>query len=57
MSVLPKSFNKERLEENKDIFGWRLSEDEVQIISLIPQLVGDDASHGLARPISQDINV
>ncbi|KAH7679866.1 Aldo-keto reductase protein, partial [Dioscorea alata] len=56
VNVLPKSFNKERLEENKDIFGWRLSEDEVQIISLIPQLVGDDASHGLARPINQDIN-
>ncbi|KAM0949145.1 putative D-galacturonate reductase [Dioscorea sansibarensis] len=57
VSVLPKSFNKERLEENKDIFGWRLSEDELEIISLIPQLVGDDGSLGLARPINQHVNV
>ncbi|KAJ0981230.1 hypothetical protein J5N97_009485 [Dioscorea zingiberensis] len=57
VSVLPKSFNKERLQENMDIFGWTLGEDELQVISLIPQLVEDDASQGLARPINSCINV
>ncbi|XP_077236226.1 7-acetyl-epi-neemfruitin B aldo-keto reductase-like [Tasmannia lanceolata] len=37
VSLLPKSFNKERMKENLEIFDWPLSEEELQKISLLPQ--------------------
>lgn len=37
MSVLVKSFNKERMRENLLIFEWALTEEESHKISLIPQ--------------------
>ncbi|WCJ21724.1 NAD(P)-linked oxidoreductase superfamily protein [Euphorbia peplus] len=38
--VLVKSFNKERMRENLDIFNWTLSEEETKKISEIPQQRG-----------------
>ncbi|XVE85551.1 hypothetical protein DITRI_Ditri17bG0099300 [Diplodiscus trichospermus] len=35
--VLVKSFNKERMKENLDIFNWKLSPEESHQISLLPQ--------------------
>ncbi|KAM7270167.1 hypothetical protein ACFE04_029381 [Oxalis oulophora] len=35
--VLVKSFNKKRIEENVDIFDWKLSPDDSQKITQIPQ--------------------
>ncbi|KAG7949769.1 hypothetical protein I3843_13G079400 [Carya illinoinensis] len=40
VSVLVKSFNKERIKENLDIFDWKLSPEELQKISHIPQRKG-----------------
>ncbi|KAG7949767.1 hypothetical protein I3843_13G079300 [Carya illinoinensis] len=40
VSVLVKSFNKERIEENLDIFDWNLTSKELQKISQIPQRKG-----------------
>ncbi|KAI8020870.1 Deoxymugineic acid synthase 1 [Camellia lanceoleosa] len=37
VSVLVKSFNKERIKENLDIFDWMLSPEESQKIDRIPQ--------------------
>ncbi|KAI8556974.1 hypothetical protein RHMOL_Rhmol05G0298200 [Rhododendron molle] len=37
VSVLVKSFNEERMRENLDIFGWKLSSEESQKIDQIPQ--------------------
>ncbi|KAJ4960084.1 hypothetical protein NE237_019994 [Protea cynaroides] len=37
VSFLPKSFNKDRLKENMEIFDWKLSEEELQKISQLPQ--------------------
>lgn len=37
VSFLPKSFNKERLKENMDIFDWELSEKEMMKINALPQ--------------------
>ncbi|XP_073135645.1 non-functional NADPH-dependent codeinone reductase 2-like [Henckelia pumila] len=37
VGVLVKSFNKERMKQNADIFGWSLSVEEVDEISKIPQ--------------------
>lgn len=37
MSVLVKSFNKERMKENMEIFDWSLNEEEKKKISEIPQ--------------------
>ncbi|KAG6474322.1 deoxymugineic acid synthase 1-like [Zingiber officinale] len=37
VSVVVKSFNKARLKENVQIFGWELSEEDRRKISLIPQ--------------------
>lgn len=39
-SVLVKSFNKERIGENLDIFGWMLSPEESEKIDQIPQRKG-----------------
>ncbi|XP_062110416.1 non-functional NADPH-dependent codeinone reductase 2-like [Humulus lupulus] len=36
-SIVVKSYNKERLKENLDIFDWALTEDDLQKINLIPQ--------------------
>ncbi|KAM6562298.1 hypothetical protein CsatB_022296 [Cannabis sativa] len=36
-SVVVKSYNKERLKENLDIFDWELTEDDLNKINLIPQ--------------------
>ncbi|KAM6589382.1 hypothetical protein CsatA_011987 [Cannabis sativa] len=36
-SVVVKSYNKERLKENLDIFDWELTEDDLHKINLIPQ--------------------
>lgn len=40
MSVLVKSFNKDRMKENLDIFGWKLSPEDLEKISQIPQRKG-----------------
>jgi 3''-deamino-3''-oxonicotianamine reductase len=37
VSTVVKSFNKERLQQNLDIFNWELTEEEQQKISTIPQ--------------------
>ncbi|KAF5737785.1 D-galacturonate reductase [Tripterygium wilfordii] len=37
VSLIPKSFNKERMKENLDIFGWSFTEEELNKISLLPQ--------------------
>ncbi|CAK7355460.1 unnamed protein product [Dovyalis caffra] len=37
VSVLVRSFNKERIKQNLDIFDWRLSQEELEKISQIPQ--------------------
>ncbi|KAK6252603.1 hypothetical protein QUC31_014323 [Theobroma cacao] len=37
ISILVKSFNKERMKSNLEIFNWTLSEDEVKKINEIPQ--------------------
>ncbi|KAF5182955.1 Methylecgonone reductase [Thalictrum thalictroides] len=37
VSIIPKSFNKERLKENMEIFDWELSKDELQMMSTLPQ--------------------
>lgn len=36
-SAIPKTFNKERMKPNLDIFDWELSEDEMNKIKQIPQ--------------------
>lgn len=38
--VIVKSFNKERMKQNLDIFDWRLSDDELLKISQLPQCKG-----------------
>lgn len=38
--MLVKSFNKERMKQNLDIFNWELSEEESKMISEIPQSRG-----------------
>jgi diketogulonate reductase-like aldo/keto reductase len=43
VSVLVKSFNKQRMEENLDIFEWSLSPEECEKISQIPQRKGSPA--------------
>lgn len=40
VSLLVKSFNKERMKENLDIFDWKLSSEESRMISGIPQRKG-----------------
>ncbi|XP_048326417.2 LOW QUALITY PROTEIN: non-functional NADPH-dependent codeinone reductase 2 [Ziziphus jujuba] len=45
VSVLVKSFNKKRIEENLGIFEWKLSPDELKKIDQIPQQRGYDAYH------------
>ncbi|XP_031493535.1 non-functional NADPH-dependent codeinone reductase 2-like [Nymphaea colorata] len=37
VSLMVKSFNKERLKENLDIFDWHLSQEEMQTINCLPQ--------------------
>ncbi|KAK9105748.1 hypothetical protein Scep_022592 [Stephania cephalantha] len=37
VSLITKSFNKRRLEENLDIFDWKLTEEELEKIALFPQ--------------------
>ena len=37
VSMVVKSFNKERLQQNLEIFDWKLTEEERQKISKIPQ--------------------
>nr|XP_017224014.1 PREDICTED: non-functional NADPH-dependent codeinone reductase 2-like isoform X2 [Daucus carota subsp. sativus] len=43
VSVLVKSFNKERMKENMDIFDWQLSPEELEKINQIPQEKGNPA--------------
>jgi diketogulonate reductase-like aldo/keto reductase len=40
VSVLVKSFNKEGMKENLDVFDWKLSPEDSQKISQIPQRKG-----------------
>ena len=40
VSVIVKSFNKERMKENIEIFDWKLSQDELQKIDQLPQRKG-----------------
>ncbi|EHA8591731.1 putative D-galacturonate reductase [Cocos nucifera] len=37
VSFVPKSFNKERLKENMEIFDWCLSVEDMEKLSLLPQ--------------------
>ncbi|ONK75027.1 uncharacterized protein A4U43_C03F12570 [Asparagus officinalis] len=37
VSFLPKSFNKERLKENSEIFDWELSGEDMKRLNLLPQ--------------------
>lgn len=37
VSVLVKSFNKERIKQNLDIFDWKLSQEDLERVSQIPQ--------------------
>ena len=37
VSVVTKSFNKERMRQNVDIFDWSLNEDELAKINQLPQ--------------------
>ncbi|TQD74355.1 hypothetical protein C1H46_040111 [Malus baccata] len=37
VSLITKSFNKERINQNIDIFGWSLTEEELDEISRLPQ--------------------
>ncbi|KAH9745917.1 Deoxymugineic acid synthase 1 [Citrus sinensis] len=41
VSLVVKSFNKERMKENLDIFDWELSAEELQKIEQIPQYRGN----------------
>ncbi|WCJ37066.1 NAD(P)-linked oxidoreductase superfamily protein [Euphorbia peplus] len=43
VSVVVKSFNKERMKENLEIFDWELSEEDLQKINQIPQERGQKA--------------
>ena len=43
VSLVVKSFNKERMKENLDIFDWELSAEELQKIEQIPQYRGSRA--------------
>ncbi|KAL5995481.1 Non-functional NADPH-dependent codeinone reductase 2-like [Asimina triloba] len=40
VSVIVKSFNKERLKENNEILDWSLTQDELRLIDEIPQRRG-----------------
>lgn len=40
VSVVVKSFNKERMKENLQIFDWELSEEDLQKIDQLPQRRG-----------------
>ena len=37
VSFVPKSFNKDRMKQNLDIFDWSLTEEELNKISKLPQ--------------------
>lgn len=37
MSIVPKSFNKDRMQNNIDIFDWSLTEEELEKIDQLPQ--------------------
>ncbi|GAY51793.1 Aldo ket red domain-containing protein [Citrus sinensis] len=49
VSVIVKSFNKERMEQNIDIFDWELSAEELQKIEQIPQYRGSRAEAYLSE--------
>ena len=40
VSMVPKSFNKKRMEENLQIFDWPLTKDDLAKISKLPQRKG-----------------
>ena len=40
MSLLVKSFNKERIKQNLEIFDWALSPKDLEKINQIPQIKG-----------------
>ena len=40
MSFVPKSFNKDRMKQNLEIFDWSLTEEELNKISKLPQRKG-----------------
>ncbi|KAI4313612.1 hypothetical protein L6164_026575 [Bauhinia variegata] len=44
VSVVVKSFNKERMEENLDIFDWELSQEDINKLTQLPQRKGYRAS-------------
>ncbi|PIA64041.1 hypothetical protein AQUCO_00201381v1 [Aquilegia coerulea] len=37
VSIIQKSFNKDRLKENMEIFDWELTKDELEMLSTLPQ--------------------
>jgi diketogulonate reductase-like aldo/keto reductase len=38
--VIAKSFNEQRMRENLDIFGWELTENDIRMISALPESRG-----------------
>ncbi|KAK8486180.1 hypothetical protein V6N13_026103 [Hibiscus sabdariffa] len=46
--IIVKSFNKERMKQNLDIFDWELSDDDLHKISQLPQSKGYAAEHFLS---------
>ncbi|KAE8654725.1 Non-functional NADPH-dependent codeinone reductase 2 [Hibiscus syriacus] len=46
--VIVKSFNKERMKQNLEIFDWELSDDDLHKISQLPQCKGYAAEHFLS---------
>ena len=59
-SMVPKSFNKERMRQNIDIFDWSLTEEEINKINQLPQRKGSTLAstfgpHDLVLEIDADI--
>jgi diketogulonate reductase-like aldo/keto reductase len=50
VSPIVKSFSKERLEQNLDIFDWGLTDDELTKIAQIPQKKIVIAANGIFSP-------
>ncbi|CAK9162140.1 unnamed protein product [Ilex paraguariensis] len=47
VSLVPKSFNKERMRQNLQIFDWSLTQEESHKINQLPQRKGITLAHAL----------